>query len=215
MHKLVLALLAILLAGVFIACGDDDDAGDSADTETPAATSASATEGSGETRELSSQQTEVSVTFTAPGDWFAADDLEDLFVIARPSNEAGPAGFLGIFLVDTVYAENGVDQQAAPADLAEFISSHPRFSVRETREGTVSGLEGVMLEVGSSELNEWKLFEASDGPFEVFFEDVIRFYVLEGSGRQILVATGADQHNRYEAFIPLAESIIETMVIEE
>lgn len=219
-YKYALAIL-IVLAAVFAACGDDDDGGgdDATQSATTAAVSptpaSTAPSDDGQAQTFVSETFGVPVSITAPDAWTFGVDIADVFAIDHQSGADGPAGYIAFSVVDTVYAADGLTQEPAPADLVEFLTTHPRLVVQDTQQVTVGGLPATLIEAASNEGDSWKLFEASDGPFEVHYQDRIRFYVIQSPERQVLLAVGAEEPTRFAQFIPLAEPVIDTIEFGE
>lgn len=206
-------ILLILVMGatlVLAGCGDDD--GDVADstTEPTATVSASSPTPAAEV-ELVSKNFDLPVTLTATGEWvFDRDDPHEV-VVRHVPEDTGPGGFIHTFLPSGVYAHDGLTQQPVPDDLTAWVREHPRIILEGEQPATVGGLGGVQLEISSDQLDDWNLFETPSGPFEIYWNDRLRLFILDGPTGPIVVAAGAQLPEQFEQFLPLMEPAIETM----
>jgi len=199
--------VALLAAAAFVAaCGDDDDETGGTATSTPAPSP------TGELQHISSEEFSPALSLDAGSGWTVAVDNRDIFVLEHQSDDSGPQGGIVIFRPLAVYAADGIQQEPVPADLVAWMESHPRLIVRDRQDAVVGGLSGVRLDVESDQEESWRLFENSDGPFEVRYSDRIRFEIMDGPDGQIILSIdAADQPLRLEQVLAIAGPIVESI----
>lgn len=107
-----------------------------------------------------------------------------------------------------VHSYDGLGTEPVPADLAGWIRMNPNLIQRGEREVTVGGQILAQLEVGANQGSSFPLLEASDGTFEVEYNDRIRFYVVDAPLGQLLIVAHASPTTVFDRFIPAVDPIV-------
>ena len=206
LNRILVGVMVVAAVLAITACGDDDEETGGTATLTPAPSATS------ELRHISSEEFNPALSLDAGSGWTAVVDTGGVFVLEHEQDASGPHGGIVISRPLAVYAVDGIQQEPVPADLVTWMESHPRLVIRDRQDIVVGGRSGVRLDVESDQEASWRLFENSDGTFEVRYSDRIRFEILDGPGGQIVLSVdAADQPLRLEQVLAIAEPIVESI----
>lgn len=213
MYKLILGLL-ILLAGVVVACGGDDESTPAAtDEPTSAATATASGSGGGGTGEtFTSSQLPISVSVTAPDGWEQPSDadLPDLFAVVEPG--VGYIDFLQPTQFYSYPSEAASELGEPPADYVGWFTENPFHQVVGTEDVTIAGLNGARLEITNLDNESFSLFKLSDGSdYHMSYGSHIHADVLDANGTQIIVICGIEGGADFEEFANACDEVLATV----
>jgi hypothetical protein len=216
MKKFALAL-PIVIAAVFVACGDDDDAETTAPTSPAAsspATSGTPPAGDGET--FSSSQLPISVTISpGPGFFVPEDaDLSDIFAVAQTGSTGGYIDFVQPTQVYTYTSETESEVGEPPADFVQWFNDLPFPTIADSQEVTVGGRQGTRLEIKNTDNEDFAVFKLSDGSnydIDYLGSGSLYSYVLGESGNQVLIICATESPNNFGTFKSTCEDALATV----
>ncbi len=204
-------LTVALMLAVFIAgCGDDDDGGDNTPAPSTEGTSIAAASPASEV--IASETFEPAVAMTVAGDWDVVLDTATELIVDHPREVQTPGGVIAFALPEKVYnPENTLEQQDTPADLVDWFNSHRLLIVRAEEAATLGGLTGTRLEVVANNVDDFPLFEVSDGAFEIRFNEHFYAYVLDSDGQQMLVFVSVENPAQLSTFMTAAQPALDSV----
>jgi hypothetical protein len=200
--------LGVILAATSLACGDDDD-------ESAVDASATGATVTGDTREVTSEKFSPQLTVTLSIPWEVEVDEPGVFALHRGVAEGIPEGEIGILYPRFVFSHDGLEQEDLPPDLVEWLKSHPRLEVLAERDVTIGGLYGSELELQSDELDAWALFQDDLGEAHVDYNEHFLLNILETADGPLVVWLTPDQPGRFDAFIPDAQAVVDSIQFEQ
>jgi hypothetical protein len=210
--KTALALACAILLGSIVACGDDDDT--SSVTASPtAAVSAPATLAVTPSATVSPTSTAITstrfdpqVSVIAPG-WRMTSNEANAFEIESDD----PSGGIWFLKISQVIDPVSSDVAEAPADLAEWLRSHPKLSVVEEQAVILDGISGTQLEMTTNESERFDLFTQPQGKIMVDAQDSVRFFVMNVDGGQFVILVGTEELSQIEEVYQASDAVLETV----
>jgi hypothetical protein len=202
-----ITLAAVLtLTTLLAACGDDDSPGE---TTAPAETSA------GAPADVTSENFKTPVTVAINDEWSAELDTENEYILFRPTAPSGPGGVISFLYVQTVYnPENTLETEDAPADMAEWLRTHALLDVRSEEPVNIAGYTGTRLETVADNVDDFPVFELSDGPYDLLFNEHSYFYVLDVGDEQLVIQVTPENPPQFPVFSDAAVPVLGSAEIE-
>ena len=206
-----------VVAGVILACGGDDKpsaqgAASPSATATPttAAASTAAASGSPASTTLTGKYFEPQITVTVPSsDWKTTLDTKNEFVLEQGRGASGPEGGIAMFFPQTVYdALDGITKEAPPADLVAWVKTNHALNVVAEEAATIGGYPATRMEIRGDSGDDIHLVQASDGTFNLSYNEHSDIYVLDAGGRQLLIISGPRLPTEYEKYVSAARPIL-------
>jgi len=198
---------ALTLAALLAACGDDADS--PGGTTAPAETSASAP------TDVTSENFKTPVTVAINDEWSAEVDAENEYILHRPTSPSGPGGVIAFLYVQTVYnPENTLQTEDAPADMAEWLRTHALLDVRSEEPVNIAGYTGTRLETVADNVDDFPVFELSDGPYDLLFNEHSYFYVLDVGDEQLVIQVTPENPPQFPVFSDAAVPVLGSAEIE-
>jgi hypothetical protein len=211
----------VLLAMLAVACGGNDNAGStttatatasatSATTATATATataSATANASTGNATQLTSTKFDPKVALSAPG-WAVTEDVATAFEI---QSQTDALALIWFEKVAEVQNPTTLKTEAAPADLARWLRSHPSLTVTAEQPVTLDGFSGTQLDVTATASHPFDLFVQSQGNVGLDAHDVARFFVMETNVGQFVILIGTDVPSKIDSVYARAEPVLQSV----
>jgi hypothetical protein len=217
MRNLILfGLLALLTFAV--ACGgddDDDSGGDDRSATSPAAASATTADDVGVPATIASENFSPAVTAEVGASWVVEIDEPGIFVLRHDQDEEGPLGYIAVSYPRKVWSYDGLVQEDVPEDFVSWVRAHPRLTILGEQPVTVGALSGTQLEIAANQPSDFSFLDDDGGTFDVNYSDHFILTIFETSEGPLANFIGPEQATRFDAFVAVAQPVLDTMEFEE
>jgi hypothetical protein len=212
MFKIGLVAAAAGFVFLVAGCGGDDSASRTASpsaiaTATATASAKPTTSTPTGTTALTSTKFEPKVALVAPG-WAVTEDVANAFEM---QSETDALAMIWFEKVAEVQNPTTLKTEAAPADLAQWLRSHPSLSVTAEQPITLDGFSGTQLDVASTQSHPVDQFEQTQGNVGMDSHDVARFFVMETDVGQFVILIGTDNAAKIDSVYARAEPVLQSV----